>query len=153
MLIAVIVAGLARLLGAIVIFNRLVAERSPMRVACSDIDTQLMLRHELIPPLISAARAGVGHARHEDALGRRIERLQFVQESHRDLNTADNVLPLQRDPVAIEDHLQYARRHYNAAVRQPNTRIEHFPDLTVARLAGFQRGEFFEANTQTRSPP
>ena len=55
--------------------------------------------------------------------------------------------------MAIEDHLQYARRFYNGAVRQLNTRIEHFPELIVARLAGFQRGEFFEAEAQQRSAP
>ena len=89
----------------------------------------------------------------EDELGRQIERLLALQESYPDLKASENFLQLQRDLVAIEDHLQYARRYYIGAVRQLNTRIEHFPDLIVARLAGFQRGEFFEANAQTRSPP
>ncbi|SFN39003.1 LemA family protein [Dokdonella immobilis] len=177
MLIGVIVAVLALLLGAIVIFNRLVAERNQMRAAWSDIDVQLMRRHDLTPQLVTAVKAYADHeratlttvselrtraeaaaglgdrARLEDELGRQIERLLALQESYPDLKASDNFLQLQRDLVAIEDHLQYARRYYNGAVRQLNTRIEHFPDLIVARMAGFQRGEFFEANAQTRSPP
>lgn len=177
MLIGVIVAGLALALGAIVIFNRLVAERNQMRAAWSDIDVQLMRRHDLTPQLVTAVKAYADHeratlttvselrtraeaaagladrARLEDELGRQIERLLALQESYPDLKASDNFLQLQRDLVAIEDHLQYARRYYNGAVRQLNTRIEHFPDLIVARMAGFQRGEFFEANAQTRSPP
>ena len=82
-----------------------------------------------------------------------IERLLALQESYPDLKSNQNFLQLQRDLVAIEDHLQYARRFYNGAVRQLNTRIEHFPELIVARLAGFQRGEFFEAEAQQRSAP
>lgn len=177
MLIAVIIALVALLLGGIVIFNRLVAERNQMRAAWSDIDVQLMRRHDLTPQLITAVKAYADHervtlttvselrsraqsavalgdrARLEDELARQIERLLALQESYPDLKASDNFLQLQRDLVAIEDHLQYARRYYNGAVRQLNTRIEHFPDLIVARLAGFHRGEFFEANAQTRSAP
>lgn len=76
-----------------------------------------------------------------------------MQESYPDLKASENFMQLSRDLVAIEDHLQYARRYYNGAVRQLNTRIEHFPDLIVARLAGFQRGEFFEANAEQRNAP
>ena len=177
MLIGAIVALVVLLFGAIVIFNRLVAERNQMRAAWSDIDVQLLRRHDLTPQLVTAVKAYADHerttmttvselreraksaavladrARLEDELGRQIERLLALQESYPDLKASDNFLQLQRDLVAIEDHLQYARRYYNGAVRQLNTRIEHFPDLIVARLGGFQRGEFFEANAQTRSTP
>ena len=177
MLIATVAVVIALLLGAIVIFNKLIADRNQMRAAWSDIDVQLLRRHDLTPQLVSAVQAYADferatlttltelrtraehaarladRARLEDELGAQIERLLALQENYPDLKASDNFLQLQRDLVAIEDHLQYARRFYNGAVRQLNTRIEHFPELIVARLAGFQRGEFFEAGTPQRSAP
>jgi LemA protein len=177
MLTGILVAIALLVLAGIVIFNRLVAERNQMRAAWSDIDVQLMRRHDLTPQLVTAVKAYAAHergtletltelrtrtraaaaladrARLEDQLGAQIERLLALQESYPDLKANQNFLQLQRDLVAIEDHLQYARRYYNGAVRQLNTRIEHFPELIVARLAGFQRGEFFEASVQQRSAP
>lgn len=177
MLIAVLVALGVVLLAAILMFNRLIADRNQMRAAWSDIDVQLMRRHDLTPQLVSAVKAYAAHERTtlqsitelrartreaaaladrahlEDQLEVQIERLLALQESYPDLKASENFMQLSRDLVAIEDHLQYARRYYNGAVRQLNTRIEHFPDLIVARLAGFQRGEFFEANAEQRSAP
>jgi LemA protein len=50
----------------------------------------------------------------------------------------------------VEDHLQYARRFYNGAVKQYVTRLETFPDLIVARLFRFEPMPFFE--TDDRAP-
>src|SRR5690606_17807409 len=95
-----------------------------------------------------AASRLADRAQIEDELGGQIERLLALRESYPDLKASELFLQLQRDLVAIEDHLQYARRFYNGAVRQLNTRIEHFPDLIVARMTGFRAAEFFEAPTQ-----
>ena len=43
----------------------------------------------------------------------------------------------------MENHIQYARRYYNGAVRNLNTRIDSFPDLLVARVFGYRHAEFF----------
>ena len=167
MVLAVLALIAIVVLWAVWTFNRLIADRNQMRAAWSDIDVQLLRRHDLTPQLVTAVKAYADHERTtlatitelrtrtreasaladrahlEDQLGTQIERLLALQ----------NFMQLQRDLVAIEDHLQYARRFYNGAVRQLNTRIEHFPELIVARLAGFQRGEFFEAEAQQRSAP
>jgi LemA protein len=177
MLIGILVVLGVALLAGVLMFNRLVADRNQMRAAWSDIDVQLMRRHDLTPQLVTAVKAYATHerntletiaelrvrtkaaagladrARLEDQLGTQIERLLALQESYPDLKASENFMQLQRDLVAIEDHLQYARRYYNGAVRQLNTRIEHFPDLIVARLVGFQHAEFFEANAEQRSAP
>lgn len=177
MLPGMLVLAAILLLWGIWTFNRLVAERNQMRAAWSDIDVQLLRRHDLTPQLVTAVQAYADYerstlttitelrtrlrdataladrARLEDQLGTQIERLLALQESYPDLKANQNFLQLQRDLVEIEDHLQYARRFYNGAVRQLNTRIEHFPELIVARLAGFQRGEFFEAEPQQRIAP
>lgn len=170
-------ALLALGLYAVLLFNRLVSDRNQVRTAWSDIDVQLTRRHDLTPQLVSAVNAYAAYergtlaavtelrnltanatslgerARIEDELGQHIGRLLALKESYPDLKASANFLQLQRDLVEIEDHLQYARRFYNGAVRQLNTRIEHFPDLIIARLGGFQPAEFFEAKTEERSAP
>jgi LemA protein len=53
-------------------------------------------------------------------------------------------MQLQKELVAIEEHIQYARRFYNGAVRILNTAIQSFPQLLVARPFGFMPAEYFE---------
>ena len=56
--------------------------------------------------------------------------------------------------VDIEDHLQYARRYYNGAVRDNNNLVEGFPSNLVAGLFKFSSAEFFEIElTSQRSAP
>ena len=58
--------------------------------------------------------------------------------------TIPNFAQLQSTLNQIEDTLQNARRYYNAAVRDLNTRIEQFPGNMVAGLGNFKPREFFE---------
>jgi LemA protein len=44
----------------------------------------------------------------------------------------------------VEDHLQYARRYYNAVVRDLNTLVESFPSSLVASFVGARPREFFQ---------
>ncbi|MGD8839170.1 MAG: LemA family protein, partial [Gammaproteobacteria bacterium] len=39
---------------------------------------------------------------------------------------------------------QHARRYYNGAVRNLNTRIESFPDLLLARMFDYRLADYFE---------
>jgi LemA protein len=43
----------------------------------------------------------------------------------------------------VENHLQQARRYYNAVVRDFNTALAQFPANLVARPMGFRPREFF----------
>lgn len=173
---------LAFVLGAVLAwgifaFNRLVRLRNQVRAGWSDIDVQLMRRHDLVPMLVEAVRAYAGHekallenvtalraqalatssparlAQVEQALEQGIGRLMVVQEAYPELKASENFLKLQRDLVDVEDHLQYARRFYNGAVRENNDGVQRFPDLVVARLFGFRDAEFFEADAAAAAAP
>jgi LemA protein len=50
---------------------------------------------------------------------------------------------LQRTLVEVEDHLQNARRYYNAVVRDFNVAIAQVPTNVIAGLFGFRPREFF----------
>lgn len=172
-----ILALLGLAVWAVLIFNRLVRDRNRTRAGWSDIDVQLQRRHDLIPRLVEAVRAYADYeratmtavtelrrrseetdrpaakARLEDELARGIDRLLAVAESYPDLKANRNFLDLQEQLVDTEDKLQYARRFYNGAVRDLNTRIQSFPDLIVARTLGFREAEYFDAEAGTEDAP
>lgn len=155
---------------AVWVFNRLVRDRNQVRAGWADIDVQLTRRHDLVPPLVLAVKAYASHERAllesatelratavkldsparlaavEEAMEQTLTRIFALQENYPELKASGNFLQLQRDLVAVEDHLQYARRFYNGAVRQYNTRLESFPDLLVARPLAFRAAEFYQAS-------
>ena len=162
---------------ALWVFNRLVRLRNQVRTAWADIDVQLQRRHDLVPQLVAAVR---GYAAHESALleavtalrGRAVVattpaqlgaveaelhqavgRLIALEERYPDLKASANFLTLQRDLVQVEEHLQFARRFYNGAVRDLNDGVQKVPDALVARLAGFREAEFFQASSDSREAP
>jgi LemA protein len=167
----------ALLLWAVLTFNRLVRLRNQVRAGWADIDVQLVRRHDLVPQLVEAVRAYARHeasvleqvsalrsqamalqrpgqiATVEQALEQQLGRLFALRESYPELRASENFMQLQRDLVEVEEHLQYARRFYNGAVRQLNDGVQHFPDLLVARSTGFSAAEFYTADTDQRVAP
>lgn len=169
-----LLVGLAVLVWAGFAFNRLVRLRNQVRAAWADIDVQLIRRHDLVPQLVAAVKAYATHERAalaavtelraqavtlssparlgevESALEQAMSRLFALEEAYPDLKASDNFARLQRDLVDVEDHLQYARRFYNGAVRDYNTTMQRIPDLLIARGFGFAIAEFFQAGDAAR---
>jgi LemA protein len=159
------------------IFNRLVRLRNRVRAAWSDIDVQLTRRHDLIPMLVESVRAYASHeqsllqavaalrtkaivtrspvelATLEASLEQSLGRLLLLNEAYPELKASENFLRLQRDLVDVEEHLQYARRFYNGAVRELNDGIQKIPDVLIARLFVFEPAEFYLARETERAAP
>lgn len=168
-------AAAALLAWAVLVYNRLVRLRNQVRTAWADIDVQLTRRHDLVPQLVAAVRGYAAHERAlleavtelrskalaeksparlgevESALEQAMGRLLALQEAYPDLKASDNFLALQRDLVQVEDHLQYARRFYNGAVRDYNDAVQRVPDLAVARAFAYSPGEFYQAESEQRA--
>jgi LemA protein len=160
----------------VALFNDLIGARNQVRAAWSDIDVQLTRRHDLVPQLVAAVQGYAMHeratltlvaelraramaaaslqdkARLEGELAQQVQRIHPLQESYPDLKASGNFLALQRDLVGIEDHLQYARRFYNGAVRDLNNKVETFPSLLVARAAAIGAAEFFRQGEGQEAP-
>jgi LemA protein len=164
----------AGLVYAIVIYNRLVRDRQRTRAGWSDIGVQLKRRHDLIPKLVDAAgqyaayekstlehiaqlrsqaatlRSAAQQATLEGDISRRLGSIFALQEAYPALKADQSFLQLQVDISAVEVDIQFARRYYNGAVRNLNTRIESFPDLLLARIFAFQPAEYFEFEESER---
>jgi LemA protein len=143
---------------AISAFNKLVRLRNQSRTAWADIDVQLTRRHDLVPMLVESVKAYAGHEKSlldnvaalrmqamalkspqqlgqvESALEHGLGRLLMLQEAYPDLKANQNFAQLQAGLVDVEDHLQYARRFYNGAVRDL-TAAEFFHAVDDARVA------------------
>ncbi len=162
---------------AVWIYNRLVRDRNLTRASWSDIGVQLKRRHDLVPKLVDAVRAYASYENQrleeltrlraaaeratapgesagvEQDLGRGIVQLIAVAEAYPDLKASEQFLTLLRELSGVEDHIQYARRFYNGAVRDYNVRIESFPDLLIALAFGFAPAEFFELDSAAEALP
>jgi LemA protein len=73
-----------------------------------------------------------------------LKSLFAVAEAYPDLKANSNFQDLQSELVDTEDKIQAARRFYNAAVREYNTKIKVFPTVVFAGMLGFTTREFFE---------
>lgn len=164
----VTIALIALVAWGILIYNRLIADKNRVKAAWSDIDVQLRRRHDLIPQLVEAVKAYASYerktleditglrerSRHTDRvseigdieseLGSKVNHVMARIEAYPDLKADDSFLSLQHNLTDVEDHIQYARRYYNGAVRIFNTRLSVFPELIVARMFRFMPEEFFQ---------
>ena len=152
----------------IVIYNYLVRDRQRSRAGWSDIEVQLKRRHDLIPKLIDAVKqyaayeqatldqitvlrnraADIQAADKQGAVESNISQsllsIFALQEAYPELKANQSFLQLQNEISTIEADIQFARRYYNGAVRNLNTRIESFPDLVLARMFGYRPAQYFE---------
>jgi LemA protein len=161
---------------AIWMYNRLVRTRNLVAEAWAGIDVQLQKRSELVPNLVQTVKGYASHesavfeevvqirnsgetkvgtrAKQETALSRSLGRLFALSEDYPDLKANEGFQQLHTSLVEIEEHLQYARRYYNGAVRDNNNLVESIPSSIVARTFKFTQAEFFEIElTSQRSAP
>jgi len=163
------IAGLAVFTIVVVIFyNRLVRRRYAALQSWSDIDVHLKKRYELLPNLVETVKAYASHesttltnvierramamkattpgekARAERMLAETLQVLFAVVEAYPALKADKHFQQLMTQMRELEDNIEYARRYYNAMVRDYNIVTEVFPSNIVASAFSFAPQEFFE---------
>ena len=150
------------------IYNRLVRLRALVKEGFSGITVQLRRRADLIPNLVSTVEGYATHEREvltqvtemrgaatgaggvaataqaDAAMTGMLGRLMAVAEAYPNLKADANFRQLQGELSQIEEQLQGARRYYNATARDLNTGIQSFPNVLIARPAGFTEAEYYE---------
>ena len=160
--------GVAIVVAVIVIYNRLVRLRTTVKSSWSDIDVQLKKRYDLVPNLLETVKGYAAHekslfenvtmaraaamkatspgdkAKAENMFSETLKSLFAVAEAYPQLRANENFLQLQQQLKELEDNIEYARRYYNAVVRDYNIMTETFPSNLVAGQFRFETAEFFE---------
>src|SRR5260221_1605294 len=154
---------------AVFTLTRLTRLRQLGDTAGADIDVQLKRRHDLIPNIVAVVQGHAGYersplealvaargralqasdrgpatrAREEDPLAGALRRVVAVAEAYPELKAAASYAGLQTSLTDVEEHLQNARRYYNAVVRDFNTAIAQFPSGSIAGMMRLAPREFF----------
>ena len=175
----IVLGGAAALFAFIVlIYNSLVAARQLSENGWSDIDVQLKRRADLIPEIVTTVKAYAKHektlfadvtrqrqnalsagqdpktrAAAEGLLAAPVSRLFALAEDYPDLKANENFLLLQNELSETEDKIEMARRFYNGAVRELNTKIQSFPAMLLAAPFGFKSRDYFEIGEMATARP
>lgn len=168
----------ALIIGAVFIYNQLIAKRQMVENGWSDIDVQLKRRADLIPSLVAVVK---GYASHEKGLleglvekrsealaakdqvslrgekesqvSQALFQVTAIAEGYPDLKANEQFLKLQSELSKTEDEISFARRFFNGAVREYNIAIASFPAVLMAGPLSFTEREFFEIEQSDRALP
>lgn len=170
----VLVVLLALILGAVVLYNRLVGLRNEVQNAWSQIDVQLKRRYDLVPNLVNAVRGYMEHergvfeavtearsraiaaggdvaqrAQAENELTRSLRSLFAVAENYPQLRASENMQEFQEELASTENRVAFSRQHYNDSVQSYNTAQQTFPAVFFAGALGFRSAQLFEMEDVT----
>ncbi len=110
--------------------------------------TQVVVDPEqLTPEQVSAYQAAQGEL--TQALGRLIA----IAESYPDLKANENFRDLQVQLEGTENRIAVARQLFNETAKAYNKRVRRFPSNIIARIAGFEKKAYFEADPEAKKAP
>lgn len=167
----IVIAIIAVIGIAILIYNRIVTAQTKVREGWSGITVQLKRRHDLVPNLISAVSSAMEHERGivdqvtearkeaiaavqsgttaevtgaEAALSASLRALIAYSEAYPEVKATGNVAEFQRQLEETEDQIAASRRLYNGNVQRYNALIRSIPANLIAGPAGFGPEQSFE---------
>lgn len=139
--------------------------------ADSDIDVALTKRYDTLTKMVEVVK---GYAKHEketimEAINLRknmtieekndanakmdagYKNILALAENYPDLKASENFVVLQKTIVDVEEHLQAARRLYNANISNYNQMIQVVPSNIVAKAKHLTKKAFFVASEQEKA--
>lgn len=167
-----IALGIVIVVGMMIVsdYNNLIASEEGVKGEWSQVQTQLQRRADLIPNLVETVKAfaaqeqeiftALAEARAKLAGAQGVEetqeanaevssalgRLLVIVENYPELKSNVNFLALQDELAGTENRIATARRDYNMAVENFNTRVRSFPTTLIASLFGFSTQPYFETD-------
>ncbi len=155
-------------IAVVTIYNKLIRLRNTVKSSWSDIDVQCKKRYDLVPNLVETVKGYASHertvfekvtearsmamranspaemAKAENMLRDTLKSLFAVAEAYPELKANANFMQLQSQLQELENNIEYARRYYNAVVRDFNVLIESFPSNLIASQFNFKQAELFQ---------
>lgn len=158
-------------------YNKLVDLDTEVDKSQAKIDTQLQRRLDLIPNLVETVK---GYAKHEEKVFKDVSdaraklagantmeekaeanaqvssalsRLIAIQENYPELKADTQFTGLRDELAGTENRIAVARNDYNDVVTEYNKVVKRFPGSIVAGLFGFEKKEFFKADSAAKDAP
>ncbi len=158
-------------------YNKLVDLDTEVEKSQAKIDTQLQRRLDLIPNLVETVK---GYAKHEEKVFKDVSdaraklagantmeekaeaneqvssalsRLIAIQENYPELKADTQFTGLRDELAGTENRIAVARNDYNDVVTEYNKVVKRFPGSIVAGLFGFEKKEFFKADSAAKDAP
>ncbi len=170
LVIIVLVLGIIILFWYISTMNALRRSQLKIKEALSGIDVALTKRFDTLTKMVDVAKAyakyeqetvfGSVRLRQGMSMSERKEvmadmdntrsQLKLLAEAYPQLGANENYRQLQAAILDVEEHLQAARRAYNANVTKLNQQIVAFPSSIVAGMCRIGMEEYFEAEASKR---
>lgn len=75
-----------------------------------------------------------------------LNRLIVSVENYPDLKANENYLTLQAELAGCENRIQTERQRFNEAAKAYNASLRHFPTNMIAKMFGFEKRPYFEAD-------
>lgn len=147
-------------------------KRSQLKVeeAESGIDVALTKRYDVLTKMLDVVKGYQAHEKtvltklvklrsgmtmaEKNAANQKMEQLtkdiNILAENYPELKSSNNFMELQKTIADVEEHLQAARRLYNANVNTYNTKLVVFPSSIVANNMHAVKKPFFEAEEAKR---
>ena len=154
----------------IVNYNRFKRYSIKVNESLSGIDVALTKRYDVLTKMVEVVKEYTKHEKEvlfkvinlrnnmtvkelreaNDTIDENFRKIDLTVENYPDLKSNENFKLLQKSLLDVEEHLQAARRLYNASVLQYNQLVETFPSLIVGKILRTTTKEFFEAKEETK---
>ena len=89
----------------------------------------------------------------QEELGESMNRLLVTVENYPDLKASENYLTLQAQLSGCENRIQTERERFNKAGKAYNESVRRFPSNLIAKMFGFEKRPYFEADEGTDKVP
>lgn len=151
-------------------YNKIKRANIKVSESVSGIDVALTKRYDVLTKMVEVVK---GYSKHENetllnvvelrkdmdiselkkannSMNDSFDKINVIAEDYPELKANENYMMLQKAIVDVEEHLQAARRIYNASVLKYNQLILVFPTNIIAKNMGMSEKEFFEANEKEK---
>ncbi len=159
-------------------YNSLLRAEQNVKQSWSQVENQFQRRNDLIPNYVNVVK---GYAKHErelfqsiadararlagnisptesieasNQLSSALSRLLMIVENYPQLRSNESFLRLQDELAGTENRIAVARRDYNLAVQDYNSRAGRFPTTLIVRALGYDREKpYFKAAPSADKAP
>ncbi len=158
-------------------YNGLIGDNEKINSQWADVEGQYQRRYDLIPNLVNSVKGIMAQEQEiftaiADARTRyagattpeeRVEaangvetslgRLLVVMENYPQLRSTETVQTLMAQLEGTENRISVERQRYNDLVQTYMTKIQRFPTNLTAKIFGFEKRDYFQADTDASKAP